>query len=176
MKTKDIVVFILLIIFGLASGYSLGFLEIKNEECEISDFHYSYFSNKSFFDDAYKNISEQSIIPNQIKGVLVNHHLLAPNLIAETINTIATTSRITVVVISPNHFSAGQGQIISSLYKWDTPYGILNSNCETISKLEKEGVLNIDEYPFKKEHGISGIVPFIKKSLPNAKIIPIIIK
>lgn len=181
MKAKNIVAFVFLILFGLLSGYSLGFLknkpnENKNEGCRISDFHYSYFSNKPFFDDAYKNIPEKSGVPDKIKGILVNHHLLAPNLIAETINTIATTSQITVVLISPNHFSAGQGQIISSLYQWDTPYGVLNSDCGNISKLEKQGVLNIDEYPFKKEHGISGIVPFIKKSLPNAKIIPIIIK
>jgi len=181
MKAKNIVVFVFLILFGLVSGYSLGFLknkpdENKNKGCGVSDFHYSYFSNKSFFDDAYKNIPQKSITINQVKGILVNHHLLAPNLIAETIDTIATKNKITVVLISPNHFSSGQGQIISSLYQWDTPYGILNSDCENISKLEKQGVLNIDEYPFKKEHGISGIIPFIKKSLPNAKIIPIIIK
>lgn len=181
MKAKNILTFAILVLLGLLSGYSLGFLENKpnenkNEGCGISDLHYSYFSNKSFFDDAYKNISEKSVMSDQIKGILVNHHLLAPNLIAETVNTIATTSQITVVLISPNHFSAGQGQIISSLYQWDTPYGVLNSDCGNISKLEKQGVLNIDEYPFRKEHGISGIVPFIKKSLPNAKIIPIIIK
>ena len=144
MKAKNIVVFAILVLFGLLSGYSLGFLENKpnenkNEECGLSDFHYSYFSNKPFFDDAYKNIPEKSGMSDKIKGVLVNHHLLAPNLIAETMNTIATTSQITVVLISPNHFSAGQGQIISSLYKWDTPYGVLDSDCGNISKLEKQG-------------------------------------
>lgn len=184
MKIKNIIVLIFLVLFGLMSGYSVGFSEDKSdvskidnhEECETSDLHYSYFSNKSFFDDAYKNIPEKFVATGKIKGVLVNHHLLAPNLIAETINTIATTSPVTVVLISPNHFSAGQGQIISSLYKWDTPYGVLDNDCGAISKLEQQGVLNIDEYPFKKEHGISGIVPFIKKSLPNAKVVPIIIK
>lgn len=151
-------------------------LEVPTENKCARGLHYSYSSNKSFFDNAYINIQSEPTTTTTIKGVLVNHHLLAPNLIAGTISTIATTSPVTVVLISPNHFSAGQGQIISSLFKWDTPYGILNSNCDAISKLQTQDVINIDEYPFNKEHGVSGIVPFIKKSLPNATIIPIIIK
>jgi poly-gamma-glutamate synthesis protein (capsule biosynthesis protein) len=140
------------------------------------DLHYSYFSTKDFFDKAYKYALDVKIPNEPIKGILVNHHLLAPHLIATTMNTIATDKPVTVVLVSPNHFSSGNGQIISSLYKWDTPYGVLNSDCDTISQLRKEGVVTVDEFPFKKEHGISGIVPFIKKSLPNATIIPILVK
>lgn len=182
MKSKNIIAFLFLILFGLISGYFLGFLKNKPnkineiEKCKTPYFHYSYFSDKSFFDNAYKNISKKNKTSNDIKGLIVNHHLLAPNLIAETINTIATKDKITIVLISPNHFSVGRGQIISSLYNWNTPYGTLFPDCETISKLEKNKILNIDEYPFKKEHGIYGIMPFIKKSLPNARVVPIIIK
>ena len=171
-------------LLGLTAGYFFGSIESGSEKIEVGTkdvcaaniFHYSYFSDKTFFDEAYRNIPKKPLISANTKGVLVNHHLLASNLIAETISTLATTSRVTVVLISPNHFSAGQGQIISSLYKWDTPYGILDDDCAAILNLEKQGVINIDESPFKKEHGISGIVPFIKKSLPNARIIPVIVR
>lgn len=179
MKSKKITIFIILVIISLLSGYFLGFLKTNtynDTACVISDFHYSYSSSKSFFENAYKNIISKSVSSDQIKGILVNHHLLAPNLIAKTVNEIATTTQITVILISPNHFFSGYGQIISSLYQWNTPYGVLNSDCKNILKLEKLGVLNIDEYPFEKEHGISGIIPFIKRSLPNAKVIPIIVK
>jgi AmmeMemoRadiSam system protein B len=184
MKNHKMMLFLALALIGFMVGYTANWLKnqiIENkinesDECEILNRHYSYFGNKSFFDEAYKNISTKFATPNKIKGVVVNHHLLAPHLIAEAINLVATAKPMTVVLISPNHFSLGRGQIISSVYDWNTPYGILESDCETISKLKTEGVLNIEEHPFKKEHGISGIVPFIKKSLPNSKIIPIIIK
>ncbi len=184
MKVKNSIVFLFLITISLLGGYSFRSLEKKpdankfdaHQTCEVSDTHNSYFSSKSFFEDAYKNIPEESVPSGNIRGIIVNHHLLAPNLIAKTINMMATTSPVTVVLVSPNHFSAGQGQIISSLFKWDTPYGMLDNDCETVAKLEKQGVIKIDEYPFRKEHGISGIAPFIKKSLPNAKVIPIIVK
>jgi AmmeMemoRadiSam system protein B len=179
MKKIRVVGFVTLVIIGLFLGYILGNTTIKKVDPDKDttiNRHYSYFSDKAFLDKAYNNVVEKSSITPNIKGVIVNHHLLAANLIAETISTIATTSEITVVLISPNHFSSGQGQIISSLYDWNTPYGILDCDRQVVSELSKLMAINIDEYPFEKEHGISGIVPFIKKSLPNSKLVPIIIK
>ena len=138
--------------------------------------HYSYFSTQPFFDEAYKNAPATPPQNAPVKGVIVNHHLLAANLIAQTIGAIATQAPVTVVLISPNHFYAGRGQIISSMYKWKTPYGILDSDCGLISKLAVNGVLTVDESPFVKEHGISGIVPFVKRSLPNSRVVPVIVK
>ncbi len=180
MKVAHTATWIALILVGIASGYAFGSVKKipeKNTPTKNStNLHYSYFSNKNFFDNAYKNTRATPLPSDTVRGVLVNHHLLAPHLIAETISAIATTDPITVVLISPNHFSVGQGQIISSLYNWDTPYGVLDCDCAVAATLAKQGALSIDEYPFTKEHGISGIVPFIKKSLPNAKIVPIIVK
>jgi len=171
-----------LAIIGFVGGFFvhriiyLNIVSVHNNSCP-TNLHYSYFSSKSFFDKGYENVPVPKIKSNSdIKGIIVNHHLLAPNLIAETMRTIATNDPVTVVLVSPNHFNAGKGQIISSLYKWDTPYGTLESNCEVISALQKQGTLSIDESPFDKEHGVSGIVPFIKKSLPNARVVPIIVK
>lgn len=171
-----------LAIIGIACGVFIGNISHPQIDSVLKDscptaLHHSYFSSKSFYDDGYKNAPTPQIqSASNIKGVIVNHHLLVPNLIAETIGTIATTAPVTVVLISPNHFHTGNGQIISSIYKWETPYGILDSNCSAISDLEKQGVLNVAETPFENEHGVTGIVPFIKKSLPNAEIIPVIIK
>ncbi len=169
-------------LFGIAVGFFMqnsGYLRItlaENDHCP-KDLHYSYFSSKSFFDDGYKDAVPSPIKnSSEVKGIIVNHHLLAPQLIAQTMNTIATDSPVTVLLISPNHFHTGKGQIISSVYGFETPYGTLKSDCDAISLLQQKNILNIDESPFDNEHGVTGIVPFIKKSLPNAKIIPVIVK
>jgi AmmeMemoRadiSam system protein B len=179
VKNKEKIILILLSISGFLIGYFAGEINTKTDiqkKNEITDTHYSYFSDKQFLDRSYDGISKIPVSLNNIKGVIVNHHLLASDLIAKTINTISTATPITVVLISPNHFSVGKGQIISSLYNWSTPYGILDCDKNSILKLKESGSLNIDEYPFAKEHGISGVVPFIKKSLPNARVIPVIVK
>ena len=189
MKVKNIkIIFIFLLLFGLISGYFLGSFENngnKSNKSKIDEqdggeffgFHYSFFSQKDFFDNAFKNINIDKSSKNQdIRGIIVPHHLLASNLIANAFYSISSEKPITVVVISPNHFFAGQGQITSSLYDWQTPYGILESDKNFIKQLRTNQLLNIDEQPFEKEHGISNLVAFIKRTLPNAKIVPLIVK
>lgn len=160
------------IIFG---GFLAGlFLSRLADNCSTSP-HYSYFSTPDFFDTAYEQAALTEADP-KVRGIIVNHHLLAGNLIAETISQMATDKPVSVILISPNHFAVGNGQIITSIADWETPYGVLASNCRLAKQLQAQGVLNIDERPFAKEHGISGLVAFVKKSLPNATILPIIIK
>jgi poly-gamma-glutamate synthesis protein (capsule biosynthesis protein) len=144
---------------------------------QVSGYHYSFFSRKGFYDRAFEGL-ENSRIKNKgdIKGAIVNHHLLAPNLIAEVLSAVSSKEPITVVLISPNHFFAGRGQVISSLYDWQTPYGVLESDKNLIGKLRDARLVNIEEGPFEKEHGISNLVAFIKKTLPNARIVPLIVK
>lgn len=138
-------------------------------------FHYSNFSDKSFYDKAYEKVGDVQEKGEAI-GAIVNHHLLAPDLIAETLTVAATNKPRTVVLISPNHFFAGLGQAILSEYDWQTPYGILEADKDVVSRLAESGAANIDETPFEKEHGISNIVAFIKKAILNAKFVPLIIK
>jgi len=189
MKVKNIkIIFIFLLLFGLISGYFLGSFGNnvnKSNKSKINEqsggeffgFHYSFFSQKGFFDNAFKNINIDKSSKNQeIRGIIVPHHLLASNLIANAFYSISSEKIITVVVVSPNHFFASQGQIISSLYDWQTPYGILESDKNFIKQLQANQLLNIDEQPFEKEHGISNLVAFIKRTLPNAKIVPLIVK
>jgi AmmeMemoRadiSam system protein B len=82
----------------------------------------------------------------------------------------------TIILISPNHFTQGRAKAQISAYAWQTPYGILLPNTQTILKLLQNNQFKTEEHSFEKEHGISGIVPFIKKIFPDAKIVPIIIK
>jgi len=146
------------------------------KEIGAGPFHYSAFSDKNFFDKAFEKAKPTQNIEGEIKGVLVNHHLLAPDLIAEAFNAAADDRPKTVILISPNHFFAGRGQVISSEYDWQTPYGVLEADHDFVLKLKQTGTVNIDEAPFEKEHGISNIVAFIKKKMPEAKFVPLIIK
>lgn len=152
--------------------------------------HYSYFSQPGFFDDAYAAAAKlPTTTPSgNIAGILVNHHLLASSFIAQEFNLVATSVPLTVLLISPNHFDAGRADVITSAAQWQTPYGVLPPDGQLINQLTSHqsssnssgawqatsGIASIEESPFGQEHGISGIVAFIKKSLPNAKVVPVI--
>ena len=158
----------------LAAAAGALYLRPSVESCP-DGVHYSYFSTPGVFDDAYAAITSTAVNPRP-SGLLVNHHLLAAHLIATVLDRGASDDPLTVVLISPNHFAAGRGMAIASTYGWTTPYGLLPADCGAAGRLAERGVVRIEEGPFEKEHGVSGIVPFIKKSFPHARVLPIIVK
>jgi poly-gamma-glutamate synthesis protein (capsule biosynthesis protein) len=137
--------------------------------------HDSYFATPEISDNAFKQAKDSRSIEG-IQGILVNHHLLAAKLIAQEFLQASGIDPEVVVVFSPNHFMRGDGRVIMSDADWNTPYGILKGAHTFIEKIADTHVASIDELPFDKEHGISGIVPFIKKVFPNAKVMPVIFK
>ncbi len=147
--------------------------------------HYAPFANgRTFFEDAYRRAAPMPDMQKEaIRGALVNHHLLAPHLIARVFSALATKESRVVVLVSPDHFMRGTGAITLSAIDWQTPYGILKTDEAIVSRLADAGVGAVDEKPFESapgrvegEHGIANIVPFIKRSIPNARFVPIIIK
>ena len=102
--------------------------------------------------------------------LLVNHHLLAAHLIAQAVSSARTDAPVTTVLISPDHFDRGRAPITTAAVGWQTPYGDLLPDTAVLK--------DIDSYvlPFAAEHGVANIVGFIKREIPGAKIIPILVK
>ena len=112
----------------------------------------------------------------KVSGLIVNHHLLADKLIVRGLYLGATDKPITIVLLSPNHFGRGYGPITVAAKDWRTPAGYLHADQNVIDALAKAKAAEIDDRPFELEHGVTNILPFIKKLYPRAKIVPIIIK
>jgi len=172
--SKRIIVSVL-ILAGLTGFIYLLGIKHKAQTPQNKIYHYSYFSQPGFFDDAYTSAKQPPAIANA-KGIIVNHHLLASRFIAETFNVVATDAPLTVLLVSPNHFDTGKADVITSSAVWKTPYGDLEPDNELINQLTTQKFASVEEPPFEQEHGISGIVAFIKESLPNAKVVPIIFR
>lgn len=137
--------------------------------------HYSYFSKKEFYDEAYDETLNQIVAADEkVYGGIIPHHLIVKDKIAAFFSGIEKYDYENIILIGPNHFSAGKSNIILSQARWETPYGTLEPNFDLINKLSAGS--NIEESPFASEHSISGLVGFIKKSFPNAKFTPIILK
>lgn len=174
-EIKNIVLQIGAIALFLFAVFFVFFSFYFKKETREFPLHYSYFSDKSFFDRAFAS-SSSSPKANSVLGLVVNHHLLAADLIANAVALAATDKIKTVVLLSPNHFGHGDRNILISRFDWQTPYGILEHDEALSEKILKSGTASSDELPFEQEHGVSGVVAFIKKSLPNARIVPIILK
>ncbi len=125
---------------------------------------YKFQKNKIYFDE------------NDIIGGVIPHHLLAADMIADFFSQFRDKKYDSIILIGPNHFSAGDADIITSKLNWQTPYGEIKCDQELLSKLLKIKNIQVEENIFLKEHAINSEVAFIKKTFPDAKFLPLVLR
>jgi AmmeMemoRadiSam system protein B len=132
-----------------------------------SDFH-----NRAFFDQSYNKVGEYNRV--NAKSAIVAHHLLVSNEIARIFSMIGSDRTKTVFIIGPNHFSSGVSPAQITTGAWETPYGLVYTDDEIVNELVAGLELVSDEHEtFTIEHSIGAVTPFVARSFPNAKIVPI---
>ncbi len=82
-------------------------------------------------------------------------------------------SKTTYIVLSPNHTGYGAQFAISS-ESWHTPLGEVWIDGELVEAVMKnDSPLSLDEEAHREEHSVEVQLPFIQKTSPEAKIVPI---
>lgn len=113
-------------------------------------------------------------VEGRVVSAVVPHHLVAGRLIAAVLEVLARQDPAIVVVVGPNHFNKG-GKVITGLYGWETPGGIVEAEGALVKSLVDKGLAVRDEEVLSKEHSIGALVPLIRHFLPKARIVPIIL-
>ena len=123
-------------------------------------------------------VFHQNKLVISISGIAVPHHDLVAAKRAQFFSEFA--SRIkqpkTIILISPNHYSAGQGDIQTTDQDWDLDKGKIISNKDAISFLVEKKLVTNEPASFTDEHGIYNILGDIHNNFPNATLIPLIFK
>jgi len=128
---------------------------------------------------AYDNYFAQAVpVSNigEVKGGIVPHHLLAGYIPATFFNYLKTQKPSVIILVSPNHYNRGVRGAITSVLDWRTVYGDVACDRDLVNTLVGSGQAAVDETVMKEEHGIYGLMPFIAKTLPGTKVVPIIFK
>jgi len=170
MKKITIAVLVMVVFF---LGVWLGYSEMEPEP--TGPIYSSGMYDQEFFEKAYEKVGKVDH-DRKADSAIIAHHLLVADKMAQAFETVGQRGVETVVVLSPNHFSSGRSAAQISQGNWNTPYGILQSDHNVINDLlEASPILTNEEVTFENEHGIAALTPFIKKSFPNAKIVPIVL-
>jgi AmmeMemoRadiSam system protein B len=113
-----------------------------------------------------------------ISGVVVPHHDLMAQKRADFFKDLAKSIRepSTIILVSPNHFNVGIGDIQTTNQTWSLSSGKIYPDNDVISFLQKDTVANIEPTSFVKEHGIYNILSDIYNNFPNTKLVPIILR
>jgi len=134
--------------------------------------HAAYPQAKADIEKNFENVGANNF--THVRAVVVNHHLLAGNLIAKTLASITDTPD-TIILLSPNHFELGNGAFTTSNYDWSSVFGNLHANTKFIDTLVSSGLVQ-DPRIFPNEHGVTNLIPYITYAFPNSTIVPIAIK
>ncbi|OGG16020.1 AmmeMemoRadiSam system protein B [Candidatus Gottesmanbacteria bacterium RIFCSPHIGHO2_02_FULL_39_11] len=150
---------------------------VKDSTTDPKVEHSSHLFDPAFFSQAYDRAeSHRENAAGRVFGGILPHHLLAAPLIAGFFEGIGDQKVDTVILLSPNHYGVGPYSITTSKGVWTTIFGDLESHTLKISHLIQDKSAFVSEDLFNREHGIYGITPFIKKTFPGAKMVPIVIK
>lgn len=108
-----------------------------------------------------------------ISGV-VPHHLVAGGLLTDFFGRIVPQKPDLVILVGPNHPNKGS-KVITSLYDWQTPEGLVKSDQKIVQVLIDKGLAVRNEKIMAKEHSVGALMPLIKHFLPEARVVPIIL-
>jgi AmmeMemoRadiSam system protein B len=108
-----------------------------------------------------------------IKGAVVNHHILALDLLGRLFSRLAFCRPDIkhVIVLSPDHFARGK-QMIST---HDRSYVVAGQTIEPFHsaiQMATSSYAFVFEQPelFEQEHGIGALIPFIQRAWPHADV------
>ncbi len=136
-----------------------------------------YYNNKKDFEEAFNSNLEVS--KESVYSGVVSHHFLVREIIAEFFLGIDFEGIDTVYIVGPDHFQETLPKdtyLLISLLDWDTPYGVLESDKDLINHLSENLNVEIQDTPFRLEHSIYTLIPFLKKVAPDVKVVPLILK
>jgi MEMO1 family protein len=80
-----------------------------------------------------------------------------------------------IIILSPAHRYYFEGLAYHCAKNFETPYGNLEVNSEKIELVKDLNIVNNIDAAFNLEHGLETHLPFIKKILPEVKIVPFIV-
>lgn len=115
----------------------------------------------------------------KIVAGIVNHHALAGDKIASFFARlrISRPELRRIVIIAPDHFSAGRDEVSTSLRPYHVGSATVSVDEDTVHRLVLGGVASEEEGSlFEREHGIGALAPFVVRAYPEVKIVPIVFR
>jgi len=132
------------------------------------------YTDSNFF---LSGVKQSQVKPATVKiaGLIVPHHLLAKDIIASTYTYASNGQYKNIVVLSPDHFSAGKTEVSTTDRDFATVFGLVSSDKTLAQKLKALSFVSEGDF-FYREHGLGAQLPFIKYYFPQAKITAITFK
>lgn len=182
---KKYLALLLAIIFLVGSTAILIFRRTTKPPLSISaspsTTHVAYPSPNPFLINQAFATKPTFAIPTSTRVAIVPHHLLAARQMAALFTTLPQAR--TMIILSPDHFKQGKTSFTAPAHRLcelsgkevdcaagnldEAKLSALANNISTLSRADA---------PFMNEHGIYTLLPFLRRTQPSVKIVPILVR
>lgn len=121
-----------------------------------------------------EKITESGSTP-KVPVLIVPHHLTAAITIAAGIQSLIAENPASILLLSPDHFNKCLNILCTGSAQFENPLGETSFDERIMRTLKDSSLVSSDVELFRREHGITAVIPFIAKLLPDAKVTPIVI-
>jgi len=126
--------------------------------------------------DALLDQSQKITLPGRVVALIVPHagYAYSGPVAAAAYSLIKGKDYKTVVIIGPSHYYGFNGCSIYLRGGYKTPLGLAAVDEELAAKIASASGFSYIPKAHQQEHSVEVQIPFIQKSLPQAKIVPIV--
>ncbi|MCL2808691.1 MAG: AmmeMemoRadiSam system protein B [Treponema sp.] len=139
-----------------------------------------YHTWNSLKEMEYEKLYFQLPVINPAKGFFpwagtVSHHILAHDYIDVWFFHLSQIRDIkNFFILSPDHYNISLEPYSLTIGSWESGFGFVESDRDKVRQIIELLDVDLDPAVFTVEHGISALMPYIKKYFPQAKVIAII--
>lgn len=139
--------------------------------------HQVRFFEKNFFITGEEALRENQpfVSLKSIRGGITPHHLLPGTILSRFFYAVSQKSPSTIIIIGPNHSEAGQASVLTSQYDWETPFGTTFHDHYLTNEFVSMNIATVDEKVVPADHSVTATIPYIKRYLPNTKVVPLLV-
>jgi hypothetical protein len=122
--------------------------------------------------DDIHNHAESITLTEKPVAVVAPHHLIDATELAGFWSALAKNSPPVIVVLAPDHYAHGTGITVAQNVTYATVYGELKTDQDLAKKLGG----GQRDAAFVGEHSVHVHAPFIRRALPQARFVPVILQ
>lgn len=109
-------------------------------------------------------------------GIILPHHQTAKMVWEPTFKQLADQKITRFILLSPNHFLSGKQSIITASQSSAQENLYLPIDQQLVTLISQSAEVEDNAEIVWQDHGITNLIPLIKKDLPNAQLVPVIFK
>ena len=136
-----------------------------------------FYFEKQFTRSVESAATNDAVFPqSRIRGGIIPHDVTQGQIIAHFFRELEKNPPKRIILVGPNHYERGGSMVLTTSTSWRSGAGTIHADRDAVRWLVDNHYAVEDDEVAVDEHSIAGITPYISNYLPEARVIPLMLK